>query len=395
MDLVLKKSRFGSIDLLRGLVMIIMALDHTRDYFHADAFLYDPLDLNKTSVAIFLTRWITHFCAPIFVLLAGTAAFISGQRKTKKQLASFLIKRGLWLIFLELTVVNFSWFFNIHFTFILLAVIWTLGVCMICLALLIFLPRKLILIIGLILVCAHNLLDNTHFREHDVNGFLWGILHDQKMFSIGHFNILLAYPIIPWIGVMALGYCLGGIYTNDYDAKKRRDVLLSLGLGSIVLFVILRSINAYGNPLPWTNQSSFDFNLLSFINVTKYPPSLDYLLITEGFALIFLALTEKVSNGLSRVISVYGRVPMFYYLLHIYLIHLIALLAAVLTGHPWTDMTSFTTWISYMQNLRGYGFSLGVVYLIWISVVIALYPLCKIYDRYKTSHKDKWWLSYL
>jgi uncharacterized membrane protein len=395
MELVLKKSRFGSIDLLRGLVMIIMALDHTRDYFHADAFLYDPLNLNKTSVALFLTRWITHFCAPIFVLLAGTSAFISGQRKTKKQLASFLVKRGLWLIFLELTVVNFSWFFNIHFTFILLAVIWTLGVCMICLALLIFLPRKLILIIGLILVCAHNLLDNTHFQEHDVNCFLWGILHDQKMFTIGHFNILMAYPIIPWIGVMALGYCLGGIYTNDYDAKKRRDVLLSLGLGSIVLFVILRSINAYGNPVPWTNQSSFDFNLLSFINVTKYPPSLDYLLITEGFALIFLALTEKVSNGLSRFISVYGRVPMFYYLLHIYLIHLIALLAAVLTGHSWTDMTSFTTWISYMQNLRGYGFNLGVVYLIWISVVIALYPLCKIYDRYKTSHRDKWWLSYL
>ncbi len=228
--------------------MIIMALDHTRDYFHADAFLYDPLDLNKTSVALFLTRWITHFCAPIFVLLAGTSAFISGQRKTKKQLALFLVKRGLWLIFLELTIVNFSWFFNIHFTFILLAVIWALGVCMICLAFLIFLPRKLILFIGLILVCAHNLLDNTHFQSHDWNGFLWGVLHDQKMFSIGQFNILLAYPIIPWIGVMALGYCLGGIYTNDFDAKKRKDILLSLGLGSIVLFVILRAINTYGNP---------------------------------------------------------------------------------------------------------------------------------------------------
>ncbi len=375
--------------------MIIMALDHTRDYFHADAFLYDPLDLNKTSVAIFLTRWITHFCAPVFVLLAGTSAFISGQRKTKKQLASFLVKRGLWLIFLELTIVNFSWFFNIHFTFILLAVIWTLGVCMICLAFLIFLPRKLILIIGLILVCAHNLLDNTHFPSHDINGFLWGVLHDQKMFSTGYFNILLAYPLIPWIGVMALGYCLGGIYTNDFDAKKRKDILLSLGLGSIVLFVTLRSINTYGNPIPWTNQSSFDFNLLSFINVTKYPPSLDYLLITEGFAMIFLALTEKISNGLTRAISVYGRVPLFYYLLHIYLIHLIAMLAAVLTGRSWTDMTSFTTWISYMQNLRGYGFNLVVVYLIWIFVVIALYPLCKIYDRYKTSHREKWWLSYL
>ncbi|HTB26172.1 MAG TPA: heparan-alpha-glucosaminide N-acetyltransferase domain-containing protein [Puia sp.] len=388
-------ARIKSIDLLRGLVMIIMALDHTRDYFNADAFIYDPLDLQKTTVLLFFTRWITHFCAPIFVLLAGTSAFISGQRKTKKELSVFLVKRGLWLIFLELTIVNFSWFFNIHFTFLLLAVIWTLGICMICLAGLIFLPRKIILCIGIILVAAHNLLDGTHYPENNFMGFLWGFLHDQKMFQLGHENILMAYPILPWIGVMALGYCLGELFSNNYDAVKRRKLLLTIGSCSLILFVILRSINVYGNLKPWMGQPSAIFSFLSFINVTKYPPSLDYILLTEGVALIFLSLTENISNRLTRFISVYGRVPMFYYLLHIYLIHIVALMAAVLTGFQWTDMTSFDTWISYMPNLKGYGFNLGIVYLIWIAIVLFLYPICKWYDGYKSSHRDKWWLSYL
>ena len=375
--------------------MIIMALDHTRDYFNADAFLYDPLDLQKTTVLLFFTRWITHFCAPIFVLLAGTSAFISGQRKTKKELSIFLFKRGLWLIFLELTIVNFSWFFNIHFTFILLAVIWTLGVCMICLSALIFLPKNVILIIGIILVAGHNLLDNIHFTENNFIGFIWGFLHDQKMFPLGHENILMAYPILPWIGVMALGYCLGELFSSGYDAAKRRRLLLMVGSCSLILFIILRGINAYGNPKPWVGQQSAIFSFLSFINVTKYPPSLDYILLTDGGALIFLSLTENISNRLTRFISVYGRVPMFYYLLHIYLIHIVALMAAVLTGFQWTDMTSFNTWITYTSNLKGYGFSLGVVYLIWISIVLFLYPICKWYDGYKSSHRDKWWLSYL
>ncbi len=388
-------ARIKSIDLLRGLVMIIMALDHTRDYFNADAFIYDPLDLQKTTVLLFFTRWITHFCAPIFVLLAGTSAYISGQRKTKKELSVFLVKRGLWLIFLELTIVNFSWFFNIHFTFILLAVIWTLGVCMICLAGLIFFPRKIILCIGIILVAAHNLLDKTHFPENNFMGFLWGLLHDQKMFPIGHYNILMAYPILPWIGVMALGYCLGELFSSSYDAVKRKKLLLVIGSCSLILFMILRSINIYGNLKPWSGQTSAIFSFLSFINVTKYPPSLDYILLTEGAALIFLSLTENIYNRVTRFISVYGRVPMFYYLLHIYLIHIVALMAAVLTGFQWTDMTSFDSWISYMPNLRGYGFSLGVVYLIWIAIVLFLYPICKRYDGYKSSHRDKWWLSYL
>jgi uncharacterized membrane protein len=391
----LKINRIKSIDLLRGFVMIIMALDHTRDYFNADAFLFNPLDLDKTNVLLFFTRWITHFCAPIFVLLAGTSAFISGQRKTKKDLSAFLIKRGLWLIFLELTVVNFSWFFNIRFSFILLAVIWTLGVCMISLAVLLFLPKKIIFAIGVILVASHNLLDRTHFPDNNTMGFVWGFLHDQKMFTIGNLHIFMAYPILPWIGVMALGYCLGSLFTPEYSPVERKRILVRLGFMSILLFIILRSINIYGNIIPWSKQPTILFSFLSFINISKYPPSLDYLLLTVGFGLVFLGLTENISNRLSKFISVYGRVPMFYYLIHIYLIHLLAMLAAVLSGYKWTDMTGFTTWISYMPNLKGYGFSLGVVYLIWISVVLVLYPLCKKYDRYKSTHKDIWWLSYL
>jgi len=375
--------------------MIIMALDHTRQYFHADAFLYDPQNLEKTTVFIFFTRWITHFCAPIFVLLAGSSAFLSGQQKTKKDMAVFLVKRGLWLVFLELTVVNFAWFLNIHFSFFLLGIIWVFGVCMICLSGLIFLSRKVILFIGLLLVCAHNSLDKIHFPQNNFMGFLWGIIHEEKLISTRHIQIFIAYPVMPWIGVMAIGYCLGGIFTKEFDAKKRKRILFICGFTSLILFIILRTINVYGDLFAWTSQSSAMFSFLSFINFSKFPPSLDFLLVTEGIAFIFLALTENISNGFTKFISVYGRVPLFYYLTHLYLIHGIAILAAMYLGYPRSIITSLTTVVTLVPCLRGYGFNLGVVYGIWIFVVLALYPFCKMYDRYKTSHKDKWWLSYL
>jgi uncharacterized membrane protein len=375
--------------------MIIMALDHVRDYFHAGAFLFDPLNIGKTSGPLFFTRWITHFCAPVFMLLAGTAAFLVGQKKSKPALSRFLLTRGLWLILLELTVVNFGWNFDITFTNIYLIVIWALGVSMIVLSGLIYLPNKLILLIGIVLVAGHNLLDNIHVTGNTIQAFGWALLHDQNFFNWNGKNILVGYPVLPWIGIMTLGYCMGLLYTQAYSAEGRKNILLVIGGSAIVMFILIRLVNLYGDPSPWRHQQSIVYTLLSFIKTTKYPPSLLYALMTLGPALIFLAIAENIKGTAARIISVYGRVPMFYYLLHIFLIHVTTMVAAGLfTGYSWK------VWILkeplwFTQTLKGYGFSLGIVYLVWLAIVAATYPLCKSYDRYKTNHKEKWWLSYL
>ena len=389
----LPKTRITSIDLLRGIVMILMALDHTRDYFHAGAFVFDPTDLTKTTIPIFLTRWITHYCAPIFMLLTGAAAFLVGERKGIKALSKFLFTRGVFLVFMEHTVVNFAWNFNIHFPEFDFLVIWSLGVSMIALAGLVYLPKKLILAIGIILLAGHNLLDNVHVAGKGFSALIWSLLHEPGFFNFAGKKVFVMYPILPWIGIIALGYSLGSLYSNKIDVSQRKKTLLWLGLGSIVLFVGIRFINLYGDASLWSNQPDAAFTVLSFINVTKYPPSLLYGLITLGPACIFLALFEKKPGWLGRRFSVYGRVPMFYYILHIYLIHLLAMFATTLCGHKWSDMI----WTSLINNekLKGYGFSLSIVYLVWIVVILILYPLCKWYDKYKTNHKEKWWLSYL
>lgn len=387
--------RIASIDLLRGLIMIVMALDHVRDYFHAGAFTGDPLDLNTTTPVLYFTRWITHYCAPLFMFLSGASACLVGQRKGKAYLTRFLFTRGLWLVFLELTVVCFAWFFNPHFTTQLLGVIWALGISMIFLAGFIHLPKWLTVTIGLVMVLGHNLLDGVQVNNTLAASFGWSLLHQFNFFQIGPFTVLAAYPLIPWIGVMALGYCLGTVYRKEADGQKRKKFLGSLGVGSVVLFIILRYSNSYGDPSHWTEQSSVPYTLLSFLNVTKYPPSLLYLLVTIGPGLIFLSLTEDWKGGMARRIKTIGRVPMFYYLLHLYLIHAAALVAAVLSGRSWTDMVNFGTWITGEPKLRGYGFSLGVTYLVWAALLVILYYGCKWYDRYKTSHREKWWLSYL
>ena len=390
-----KQNRVLSIDLLRGLIMIIMALDHVRDYFHADAFLYDPLDLEKTSAALFFTRWITHYCAPTFMLLAGVSAFITGQKKTKKDLSLFLIKRGLWLIFLEMIVVNFGWSFNIQFPNFLFIVIWALGLSMIALAALIHLPKKVVLGIGVILVAGHNLLDNIHVPGNSLAAFGWSLLHDSNFFTWHSEGFFVGYPILPWIGVMTLGYCLGEWYAAGYNAGKRKKNLLLLGTSLIVLFIVIRYTNLYGDKSPWSTQKNGLYTVLSFIKVTKYPPSLLYILMTLGPAILFLAFTEKLRGAVVNTISIYGRVPMFYYILHIYLIHLLAMIASQLfTNVGWQNWLLKTP-VWFNHDLEGYGFSLGVVYLVWFIVVIALFPLCKRYDRYKQAHKEKWWLSYL
>jgi uncharacterized membrane protein len=374
--------------------MIIMALDHVRDYFHADAYLFNPVDLERTNVLLFFTRWITHFCAPVFVFLAGTSAFLVGIRKGKTALSSFLIKRGLWLILLEFTVINFSWFFNIQFSFIALTVIWALAVGMIILAGAIHLPFRMILALGVLFVGAHNLLDAVHVAGDRGVAVGWAILHEAKAFQLGRFFLYVGYPLLPWTGIMFLGYCFGTLYKPSADPLRRRKILLRLGFGMILLFALIRFVNIYGDPSLWSAQRNTVYTFLSFINVTKYPPSLLYVLITLGPAMIFLALSEKFSGRLAEYVVALGRVPMFFYIIHIYLIHIVAVIAGLATGYHISDMI-FSTWITDSPNLKGYGFNLGFVYIVWIGVVLSLYPLCLWYDRYKMRHREKEWLSYL
>src|SRR5450432_1841667 len=391
----LTAGRITSIDFLRGTIMIIMALDHVRDYLLRDTFYYDPLDLSRTSVALFFTRWITHFCAPIFMLLAGTSAYLIGQRKTKKELSAFLFKRGLWLVFLEMIVTNFGWNFNIAFPMFLFITIWALGICMIVLAGLIHLPKKLIFIFCIVLIAGHNLLDGIHEPGNTLPAFGWALLHEQLAFTWHKEIFLVGYPLIPWIGIMPLGYLMGGWFTSNHDAEKRKKNLFTAGISALALFTVLRYGNFYGDPVKWTTQKNAFYTILSFIKVNKYPPSLLYVLMTLGVASIFLAVTEKMKGAVVKVISVYGRVPMFYYLVHIYIIHLIALISSAVTpGQDWT-IWILKQPIWFTTTLRGYGYTLPVAWFIWIAVVVALYPLCKRYDTYKQSHKEKWWLSYL
>jgi len=389
------KVRITSIDFLRGTIMIIMALDHVRDYLFFGSFYFDPLDLTKTSGALFFTRWITHFCAPIFLLLAGTSAYLIGQKKTKKELSIFLVKRGIWLILLEMIVTNFGWNFNITFPMFFFITIWALGLGMIILAGLIYLPKRVILALSLMVIFGHNLLDGIHFPPNTLAEFGWSLVHEQQFFMWHNEVLLVGYPIVPLFAVMSLGYCLGELYTSGYDAERRKKILITLGGAALILFIVLRWINVYGDPVKWSAQKDGFFTLLSFINVNKYPFSLLYVLLTIGSALLFLGFTERLQNGVVKMVSVYGRVPMFYYLIHIYVIHLIALIAsAVTTGQDWHIwLLKQPVW--FTTDLKGYGFSLPVSYLVWIAIVVGLYPLCKRYDRYKQSNKDKWWLSYL
>ena len=388
--------RIESIDLLRGIVMIIMALDHVRDYFHHDAYIFDPTDLTQTNLPLFFTRWITHFCAPVFMFLAGVSAQLYGIKNGRKAISFFLLTRGIWLILLELFVVSLGWTFNTHFTVYILQVIWAFGISMIVLSALVYARKGVILAIGIALIAGHNLLDGVHVAGNGAPAFLWAFLHEQRPFIYGDYLFFMGYPILPWIGLIAIGYYLGGLYAPGKDPAVRRKTLLRLGLGSIALFVLLRGINVYGDPSHWSVQRNGVFTFISFLNVTKYPPSLLYILMTIGPAMIFLAVTEKPLNALTEKIIVFGRVPMFYYLVHIYFLHGLAIIGAVVSGHPASDMTFLTTWVSANEKLKGYGFGLGTVYIIWVATIILLYPLCKWFAEYKRSHQvEKKWLSYL
>lgn len=380
------KPRIASVDLLKGVVMLIMALDHIREYFHYAAFMFDPADPTQTTFPIFFTRWITHFCAPAFSFLAGISAYMVGKRKTPKELSAFLIKRGLWLILIELTLSGFGWTFDIHFKTFSLLVLWVWGVSMIVLAGLIHLPRHWILILSVLIICLHNLLDQVNF--------LYG-LHNIAFINLpdGR-NLFIGYPLIPWFAVMSLGYYFGGWYDKPVDKKQRRKLFNAIGIMAIIIFLVLRATNLYGDPNEFKHYGTLSQNIISFFNPTKYPPSLLFLLMTLGVTFLFLANSEKLKGRIVNFLSMFGRVPFFYYILHIYLIHVIALVFAQLSGLGWQKMV-FSSFIDFASDMKGHGFSLLVVYIVWIGVILLLYPICKRFDRYKQNHKEKWWLSYL
>lgn len=391
------KTRIESIDVLRGIVMVIMALDHTRDLFQSTAWTDDPLNLATTTPALYFTRWITHFCAPIFVLLSGTSIYLQSLRKSKAELSSFLLKRGLWLVVAEVLIVSLGISF-LPYNFILLQVIWAIGVSMVLMAVVIRLPFRAILLIGLVIVLGHNALDYIEAAPDFKSNFWWELLHhsqDAVFFYAENRVVAIGYPLFPWPGVMMLGYCLGRLFSSNFPAEKRRQWLVSLGVGLLLAFVILRFVNVYGDPYSWSVQKDGFTTFMSFMKVYKYPPSLLYLCVTIGPGLLALAGLENVRNGFTNILKTYGRTAFFYYLIHWYVLHTLVLVFFFASGHTMVDALSSLKTIPVLGVIPGEGYSLSVVYAVWFVVVAALYPLCRWYDAYKSSHKEKWWLSYL
>jgi uncharacterized membrane protein len=373
------------VDLLRGLIMIVMALDHTRDFFHGSSLHgMNPLDLTQTTAPIFLTRWITHFCAPIFSFLAGTGVFLSVMRgKSKRELSWFLVTRGLWLIFLELTLLMwFGWQFEITLRSYELATLWSLGWSMIALAGLIHCRWWLIFTVSLALILGHNAFDAVRPESFGAWAWLWNVLHAQGGFQAGSVQFFAFYPLIPWLGVMAAGYCCGAVF--QLEPAVRRKWLGRLGLGLCAGFVLLRATNLYGNLKPWTTQPTPGFTLLSFLDCTKYPPSLCYLLMTLGPGLLLLAWFDRGTPALLKPALVFGRVPFFYYVLHIPLLHALGcLLYYVQSGDG--GLSPFKGGIP-----PGVGLSLPLTYGVWLLVVLALYPACRWFADLKRRRRDAW-----
>lgn len=379
--------RLKSIDFLRGLIMVIMALDHVRDFITGIPF--DPLDLSNTDNAFFATRWITHFCAPLFVLLAGVSVGLMAERKNKKEIAKFLLSRGLWLIFIEVTVVSFAWYFTFEGFGPFLQVIFVIGLSMLILAALIWLPGVAILIISILIITGHNLLDYGIFPAETFSKPVpfWHMLHVRGFTRDLGLPSLMMYPILPWIAVMPLGYLLAKLYTKEAAARQRS--LLYIGLGAIALFILLRAINIYGDPQPWSVQNTTVFTIWSFINTQKYPPSLLFLLMTLGPGLIVLSFAERWKGRFFEWMVIFGRVPFFYYVIHLYLIHLLTLAAAELQGLGW-HAGAVPIW----RFPATYGYDLWVSWVVWVAVVAALYPACRWFANIKAT-RNNWWLKYL
>ena len=382
------RARIEAVDVVRGVIMIIMALDHTRDFFGIPG--QNPTDLATASPALFLTRWITFFCAPVFFLLTGTGAYLSLRRKSPGELSRFLLTRGLWLIFLELVVLRcLGYQFNFDYRVTMLLVLWALGWAMITLSALVRLPAFAVTAIGAVMIVGHNLFDSLKWANP-----LWSILHSPGfVVNTPSHIVFAAYPLIPWVGVTAVGYGLGQIY--GWDAGRRRAFLLRLGLALTLAFLVIRGINIYGDPSHWMRQKTAVFTVLSFLNATKYPPSLLFLLMTLGPAMIFLCAVDRGTPRMLRPALVIGKVPLFYYMLHFPLIHLLAVITCyVRYGSAHWMFESPDLGHYPFSAPPGWGYSLPVVYLVWALVVVTMYPLCRWFAALKQRRSDTW-LSYI
>ena len=400
-------ARITEIDMLRGLVIVLMALDHVRDYFFlAGGFAVNPLNPEQTTPWLYFTRWITHLCAPTFVLLAGVSAYLQvAKGKTTPQLSGFLLTRGLWLIVLELTVLSFGWSFFLPYL-VFMQVIWAIGWSMVALAALIWLPRMAVLAIGLAIVFGHNLLDPITPQHFGSLGVLWTLLHDGgPIFAGGVPVALAAYPVLPWMGVIALGYGMGGLFAQAPETRDR--TLLMLGLAMLAAFFVLRWFEFYGNPsaglalgpfgagASWRDQDSIGGAIMVFFDVQKYPPSLQFLLVTLGVVFTLWPLLARLRGPLASVLNTFGAVPFFFYVLHIYVVHLLAIAANAALGR---DVSGFFNYLVNgfvaPESLAHVGFTLPWIYVAWIAVLALLYPLCRWWQGVKARRRD-WWLSYL
>jgi uncharacterized membrane protein len=393
-----RKDRNRAVDALRGLVMIIMALDHTREFFHSAAMSFSPEDLTQTTVATFFTRWITHICAPVFFFTTGLGAFYWLGRGHSESRTTFLVKRGLWLVLLEVTALRFATTFSLRNGPIFLTILWALGWSMIALGFLSWLPMRLLAIGSVLVIVLHNLADGVTVQSLGVAGPLWSVLHQPGPVSFDGIMFIVGYPLIPWIAVMAAGYCFGP--AMKLEPQKRRTWMVCLGLGMIAAFLVLRAVNIYGDRFPWTTEVP-DKTWLAFLRCTKYPPSLDFLLMTLGPALLLLAWFDRrsfSSAGLSakNPLLVFGRVPLFFFLLHFLLIHLLTIPFAYLRYGKIAFLFDTLPSLGSSGELYppDFGYDLGVVYGVWILVIAMMYPLCLWFSCLKERRRD-WWLNYI
>lgn len=375
--------RLQSIDMLRGFIIIIMLVDHLRDTFLLHQQVSDPMDVSNTGLVLYLSRLLAHLCAPAFVFLTGLSAYLYGQKQqSRRAISQFLLARGIFLVVLEITVINFAWTFQFPPHKLFLQVIWAIGLSMIALSALIWLPRYVLAVIGLIIVAGHNLLDSIHVSEGSIFFIPWAILHDRVWVVMSDsFSFRTSYPVLPWIGVISLGYVVGPWFNKAVSASERHKKLICTGITALVLFAVLRFINCYGDK-PWVEGNSTAETVMSFFNITKYPPSLLFLALTLGISLLLLVVFElKQHNRLLQILTVFGSVPLFFYILHLYVLRILYVGGIAIFGKNHGDYFGFN--------------NLGQMWLSWIVLVVALYPLVKWFSNYKATHKHMTWLKYL